>query len=44
MIATETFWSGPDFVKLGHAIGIEDAVVVRAPQYFKRALEPDEGA
>lgn len=44
MIATESFWSGPDFVKLGQAYDVDDPVRVRVPQYFKPALEPDEAA
>ena len=41
MIATETFWSGPDYVKLGQAYDVDDAVVKRVPQYFRPAIEPD---
>jgi hypothetical protein len=44
MLAVETFWVGPHFVKAGMARDVDDEVVRLAPQYFKPAIEPDEAA
>lgn len=44
MVATETFWAGPHFVKKGAERDIDDSVVKRAPEMFRPALEPDEAA
>ena len=44
MIAIETFWAGPHFVKKGAERDIDDPAVRRAPEYFRPALEPDEAA